>query len=92
MRRGRLAKNCTVPVLPCPLDPEADDATLMQQVTGYYQERLKAMPVARAYLAGRGLDSDDLISRYQTRLCATGRWGCGCPMPIEKRDNCCGRD
>jgi DNA primase len=59
------AKNCTVPVLPCPLDPEADDATLMQQVTGYYQERLKAMPVARAYLAGRGLDSDDLISRYQ---------------------------
>lgn len=60
-----LAKNCTVPVLPCPLDPEADDATLMQQVSGYYQERLKAMPVARAYLAGRGLDSDDLISRYQ---------------------------
>jgi DNA primase catalytic core len=61
----RLSKNCTVPVLPCPLDPETDDATLMQQVTGYYQERLKAVPVARAYLAGRGLDQDELIARYQ---------------------------
>jgi len=60
-----LAKNCTVPVLPCPLDPEADDATLMQQVTGYYQERVKAVPVARAYLAGRGLDQDELMARYQ---------------------------
>jgi DNA primase catalytic core len=56
---------CTVPVLPCPLDPEADDATLLQQVTTYYQERLKAAPPARAYLGSRGLDSDDLISRYQ---------------------------
>ena len=37
----------------------------MQQVTGYYQERLKAVPVARAYLAGRGLDQDELITRYQ---------------------------
>jgi DNA primase catalytic core len=59
------AKNCTVPVLPCPLDPEADDATLMQQVTGYYQERLQAMSVARDYLSSRGLDSNDFISRYQ---------------------------
>jgi DNA primase len=60
-----LAKDCTVPVLTCPLDAQADDTTLLQQVTDYYQERLKAMPVARAYLAGRGLDGDDLISRYQ---------------------------
>jgi DNA primase len=60
-----LSKNCTVPVLPCPLDPEADDATLMQQVTGYYQERLKAVPVARAYLGSRGLNQDELIARYQ---------------------------
>jgi DNA primase len=59
------ASQCTVPVLPCPLDPEADDATLLQQVTAYYQERLRAMPVARAYLASRGLDSDETITRYQ---------------------------
>jgi DNA primase len=59
------ASQSTVPVLPCPLDPEADDPTLLQQVTAYYQERLKAMPTARAYLASRGLDSDDLIARHQ---------------------------
>jgi DNA primase catalytic core len=55
----------TVPVLPCPLDPEADDTTLLQQVTDYYQERLKAVPTARAYLASRGIDSDDLISCHR---------------------------
>jgi DNA primase len=60
-----LMKQSTVPVLPCPLDPEADDATLLQQVTAYYQERLRAGPAARAYLASRGLDDDDLITRYQ---------------------------
>jgi DNA primase len=56
---------CTVPVLPCPLDPEADDIALLQQVTKYYQERLRQMPTARAYLASRGLDRDDLITRHQ---------------------------
>ena len=60
-----LMKQSTVPVLPCPLDPEADDATLLQQVTAYYQERLRAVPAARAYLASRGLDDDELITRYQ---------------------------
>ena len=60
-----LARQCTVPVLPCPLDAQADDATLLRQLTDYYQERLKAVPMAREYLAGRGLDSDDLISRHQ---------------------------
>jgi DNA primase catalytic core len=60
-----LTKQSTVPVLPCPLDPEADDTTLLQQVTTYYQERLKAAPPARSYLGSRGLDSDDLISRHR---------------------------
>jgi DNA primase catalytic core len=60
-----MSKQNTVPVLACPLDPEADDATLLQQVTDYYQERLRAVPVARAYLASRGLDRDGLISGHQ---------------------------
>ncbi len=63
-----LQKQTTVPVLPCPLDPQADDATLLRQVTGYYHERLKSLRTAtgaRAYLAGRGLDSDELIARFQ---------------------------
>jgi DNA primase len=58
-------KQSTVPKLPCPLDPQADDATLIDQVASYYHERLKQSATARAYLASRGLDSDELIKRFQ---------------------------
>jgi DNA primase catalytic core len=60
-----LQKQATVPRLPCPLDATADDATLFSQVTAYYHERLKQSAPARAYLASRGLDSDELIARFQ---------------------------
>ncbi|MBL9169933.1 MAG: toprim domain-containing protein, partial [Verrucomicrobiales bacterium] len=58
-------KVSTIPRLPCPLDPEADDATLMAQVAAYYHQRLKETPTARAYLTSRGLDNDELIDRFQ---------------------------
>src|SRR5204863_2301065 len=58
-------KQSTVPRLPCPLEGHADDATLLSQVAAYYHQRLKESPTARAYLASRGLDSDQLIDRYQ---------------------------
>jgi DNA primase len=58
-------KQSTVPRLPCPLDAAADDATLLRQVAAYYHERLKQSASARAYLASRGLDSDELIDRFQ---------------------------
>jgi len=35
------------------------------QVAGYYHERLKQSATARAYLAWRGLDSDELIGHFQ---------------------------
>jgi DNA primase catalytic core len=60
-----LQKQATVPRLPCPLDAAAEDAVLFGQVTGYYHERLKQSAPARAYLASRGLDSDELITRFQ---------------------------
>ena len=60
-----MQKQNTVPKLPCPLDAEADDATLFRQVVSYYHERLKQTPTARAYLASRGLDSDELINHFQ---------------------------
>ncbi len=63
-----LQKQTTVPALPCPLDPQADDATLFGQVVAYYHERLKSLRTAtgaRAYLASRGLDNDELIDRFQ---------------------------
>ena len=58
-------KQGTVPRLPCPVDVEADDATLMAQVAAYYHQRLKETPAARAYLASRDLDSEELIDRFQ---------------------------
>jgi DNA primase len=60
-----LQKQATVPRLPCPLDAAAEDAALFGQVTAYYHERLKQSASARAYLASRGLDSDELIDRFQ---------------------------
>lgn len=60
-----LTKQSTVPVLPCPLDPQADDTTLLQQVTNYYHERLKLSTIALAYLASRGLRDDALMEKYQ---------------------------
>jgi len=64
-----LVKECTVQRLPCPLDPAADDATLFGQVAAYYHERLAATfhtaATARAYLAGRGLDHEELIQQFQ---------------------------
>ena len=62
--RPKLAQ-ATTPALPCPLDAEADDATLCGQVAAYYRERLKSSPAARAYLKSRGLDDDALIDRFQ---------------------------
>ena len=65
-----LIKQSTVPLLPCPLDAEADDTALFAQVVAYYHERLKCLQTAttataRAYLASRGLDNDKLIDRFQ---------------------------
>ena len=58
-------RTATVPVLPCPLDAEAEDSVLVGQVVAYYHERLKQSPPALAYLASRGLDEPGLIERYQ---------------------------
>ena len=58
-------KQSTVPKLPCPLDLEADDATLFSQVVSYYHQRLKQNPGARTYLASQGWDNEELINHFQ---------------------------
>lgn len=60
-----LIRQSSVPVLPCPLDAQADDATLLAQVNGYYHERLKQSVPAQDYLASRGLNDPALIEKYQ---------------------------
>lgn len=59
------ARHSTVPRLACPLDPAVDDATLFGQVVAYYHERLNSTPVAREYLAARGLDDPETMARFQ---------------------------
>ena len=60
-----MLKQSTVPKLPCPLDMEADDATLFSQTVIYYHQRLKQTPTARSYLAGQGWDGEELIDHFQ---------------------------
>ena len=59
------AKKTTVPKLPCPLDPEADEATLLEQVVVFYADRLRQSQPALDYLASRGLDDGELIKKYE---------------------------
>ena len=58
-------KKSTVPLLPSPIDPDADDAGVMRQVVRYYNDTLKSSAVAREYLKKRGIDNDESIDRFQ---------------------------
>ncbi|MFT6180084.1 MAG: DNA primase catalytic core [Akkermansiaceae bacterium] len=73
-------KKATVSNLPCPLDAEADDKTLLDQVSDYYQERLQQSPAALDYLESRGLGCEKLVRRFRIGfadrtlgLCLPGR-------------------
>ncbi len=58
-------KQATVPKLPCPLDLDADDGTMLDQVSDYYHERLTQSKPALDYLASRGLDDEELVRRFR---------------------------
>jgi DNA primase len=51
-----VVKHSTVKKLPSPVETAADDATLLGQVVGYYQQQLATSDEAKAYLQKRGLD------------------------------------
>jgi DNA primase len=59
-------KQATVPRLPCPIEDTAEDARLLEQVAGYYAQRLQAPEnqTARDYLQSRGLDDPELWQRF----------------------------
>lgn len=62
---SRPLKRASAPKLPCPLDPDADDGTLLDQVSDYYHERLIQSKSALDYLASRGLDDEGLVNRFR---------------------------
>ena len=51
--------------LEAPVERDADDATVLRQVVGYYHAALKQSPEALAYLEKRGLRSEETIERFQ---------------------------
>jgi DNA primase catalytic core len=53
------------PVLPSPVVADAEDAEVLDQVVGFYQETLQDSPEALAYLAARGLDHPELLLRFR---------------------------
>ncbi|NRB75049.1 MAG: toprim domain-containing protein [Verrucomicrobiales bacterium] len=63
--KAQRTKKATVPKLACPLDAEADDGALLDQVADYYHERLTQSKSALDYLASRGLDDEELVRRFR---------------------------
>jgi DNA primase len=58
-------KESTVRKLPPPVDRDAGDAAMLEQVVGFYHETLKQSPEALAYLAKRGLTNPEIVTRFR---------------------------
>lgn len=61
----RVVRTSTVPKLPAPVSPDADDRELLRQVVDYYHDTLQHSPEALAYLQSRGLNHPELIARFR---------------------------
>jgi DNA primase catalytic core len=61
---GRV-KRSTVPRLPAPIERDAADHEVLQQVVAYYHATLTTSPEALGYLERRGLRSAELIEHFQ---------------------------
>jgi DNA primase len=53
------------PVLPSPIEPDADDREILSRVVAYYHETLKQSHEALAYLEKRGIAAPEAVSRFQ---------------------------
>ena len=58
-------KRASVRALPAPVSFDADDQALLEQSVDYYHETMLTSLEALAYLASRGLDHPELISRFK---------------------------
>lgn len=59
---GQPVKKGTVPRLPAPVAPDADDQAALRQVLDYYHERLPANPPALDYLKKRGITDEAMAA------------------------------
>jgi DNA primase len=60
-----LVKTSTVRKLSPPVDREADDAEMLEQVVAYYHDTLKEAPEALRYLEARGLTHPEMIGEFR---------------------------
>jgi DNA primase len=58
-------KEHRIRVLPPPVTPDADEQKLLNDVIDYYHRCLKQSPEALAYLAARGIASEDAIATFK---------------------------
>ena len=58
-------KRTSVRALTAPVSLDADDQRVLDEVIGYYHQRLQDVPDARAYLAARGLDHPQVIEHFK---------------------------
>ena len=65
MSVGEAPIKSTVRSLPAPIAFDADDQALLNQTVDYYHQTLLASPEALAYLAARGLNHPELITRFK---------------------------
>jgi DNA primase len=82
-------RGATVRMLPPPVDLDADDQELLQQVVAFYHRTLLDSPEALAYLHRRGLRNSELVERFhlgfanRTLGCAC-RWATARPAPTSE--------
>ncbi len=62
---GPVPKKSSAPKLAPVIEQSAEDGVLMQQVVNYYHATLKESPEALRYLERRGLQSGELVERFQ---------------------------
>jgi DNA primase len=62
---GPVVKQSTVPKLPCPVTLGAEDRAVLLEVVKFYGETLRETVEAKRYLAKRGLQSAEMLERFQ---------------------------
>ena len=78
-------RQSTVPKLPPPVDFDANDQILLNQVIGYYHDTLKASPEAYAYLESRGFAGEPLALAVDTFKLGYANRTLGLRLPEKNR-------
>ena len=78
-------KYSTVRALPAPVEFDADDRALLNQVIGYYHETLKQSPEALAYLDARGLTGAAAVEAVERFRLGYANRTLGLRLPDKKR-------